>query len=337
LTNVAKDAVYCGNPTFAALDDVEQKAKEETTVALRKPATSRFKVDAKNLLYVMNRNSSSFKQNARIAISKGAAWDKNGMPSLTIDDVYVTSIKEFAKTDKAPKMKNTQLLESLFYGNDTLITGAIENAGGDPIYSVNNRLPHNCMLGFVRAVGRGSYYNSYSIKITSDANPASFGTYKFQVFELQDGADVLCESYNISFDPSALDADGESMYWVDVINKYSSRIVVEANDNSIDLFTTQIQAVYQNDPTIAEIAEAETYEGSTIKDGKTITANVPLVGLFPGVVPEFITDELHESFDKVINADMGVFFDQFKEDLDAVAAESTFHTMSSVLRHLLTV
>ena len=315
LTNVEEDVKYCGNSIYS-------DGEEETTVALRKPTTSRFKVDAKNLLYVMNRNASDFATKARIAIAKGCAWDKNGQPALTVDDVYVTSIKEYAKTDKAPKMKNTQLLESLFFANDTLITGAIENANGDPIYSTNDRLPHNCMLGYVRAVGRGSYYNSYSIKITSDANPASFGTYKFQIFELQDGADVLCESYNISFDPTALDSDGESMYWVDVINKYSSRIVVEANENSVDLFTTQIQAFYQNDPTIAEIADNETYEGSTLVDGKTVTANVALVGDFPGSIPEFITDEMSKNYDKIINADMSVFLKEMKAYLEEKAEES---------------
>ena len=315
LTNDETKAQFCGYKNYALKDDATQELKTEDEVALKKPATKRFVVDGENMLYVMDRGTKNFEANAEEAIARGAAWDKNGMPSLTTKDVWVTSIDTFAKTAKSPKMKNTQLLESLFFGNDTLILGAIKNAEGDPIYSENKRLAHNCMLGYVRAVGRGSYYNIYSIKITSDANPASFGTYKFQVFELQDGADVLCESYNVSFDPTALDADGESMYWVDVINKYSSRIVVEANENSVDLFTTQIQKFYQNDPTIAETAENETFEVSVIIDGQTKFFNVPLVGKFPSLVPEFISDELDERYDHVINADMNAFFDEMKAEL----------------------
>lgn len=317
LTNNSLEAVYCGSPSYAAKADGE--LKKQNAVALRKPLTTRFKVEGTNFLYVMDRKAKDFEVKATRAIKMCAAWDASGYPALSTDQVYVTSIKEYAVMAKTPKMSTTQLLESLFHGNDTITLAAIENINGNPIYNNNNRTASSCIAGYVRAVGRGNYYNSYSIKIVSDANPSSFGTYKFQIFELQDGADVLCESYNVSFDPTALDSDGESMYWVDVINKFSERVVIEANDNAVDLFQQEIKNFYLNDPTIADVAEGLTYTYTEVVDGKNMSWEIPLTGNFPTVVPEFITDETSEDFDKIINADLDVIKQQMVDDMKAFA------------------
>ena len=217
-----------------------------------------------------------------LAHLNNAVFDKNGNLRDTEDPeiAVLTTIEEYAKTKKAPKMSSTQMLDSMFYGNDTLIKASVDTEvykGKDNQYA-----PHNCVIAYVRAIGRGDYYNKYSIKITSDANPQNFGTYKFQIYELQDGIDVLCESYNVSFDPEALDGDGESMYFADVINKFSTRVVVEANNEAVAVCKEEMRTFYKNDPTIVNITE-DYIEG----DG------------FPQV-PYLDTDELSSTYGKVV-------------------------------------
>ena len=206
----------------------------------------------------------AFKLDGTLATNADATGEDK--PVITTDEYY-------AKKSKAPKMSNTQLLDSLFYGNDPLIQNAValacdEKGQASDLYTGKD--PHKCVLAYVRAIGRGDYYNSMAIKVTSDANPATFGIYKFQIFELQDGADTLCESYNVSFDPEALDNDGETCYFADVINKYSSRIRVEANADALPIIASKLNEFYLNDPTIKEITEDYTDEkyapdGSIIK------------------------------------------------------------------------
>ena len=322
ITRNYEEAVYCGKLTYAKAG-ANGKPVEQKTVPLRAPQTSKFVVDSESYLYTFDRkvkkdlSQAQINKNAMDAIVKFAAWDENGYPATKIEDVYVTSIEDYAVKSVAPKMSSTQKMDSIFYGYDTLITAAIKNIDGDAIYSTDKRLPHNCVLGSVRAVGRGDYYNDYAIKITSDANPKNFGVYKFQIFEHQDGEEVLAESFNVSFDPSALDGDGESQYFVDVINKFSTRVIVEANENAVDLFSKCIKDFYQNDPTIADIADTETFTASAEIDGKTVKTEVPLVGNFPAVVPTF-----DEESGKVINADFDVVVDEVKAILIAAAKES---------------
>lgn len=324
LTNDERAAKYCGNFEYAKKDD-DGNLIVEKEIALRRPETKKFVDDSTHMRFVMNRERGvvkvddvdlTFEQRAMIAMENLAAWDKNGFPALTPDDVYVTSIEAFATTSKTPKMTNTQKLDSLFYGMDTCILAAIKNQNEDAtIYSKDGRMPHESVLGYVRAVGRGSYYNDYSIKITSDANPQNFGTYKFQVFELQDAAEVLAESFNVSFDPTALDGDGESLYFVDVINKFSDRIVVEANENAVDLFRKSVKDFYQNDPTIAETAEDETFD--VVTDNGVVA--VPLVGNYPAVVPTFDSDETSETYEYILNADFDKAVQDVKDILKATA------------------
>ena len=320
LTNNPDAATYCGNFQYADLEDQPDPnnpsvtikvPKKETEIALRKPAVSKFVDKVGHLRFVMNRNANRFEENAMVAIQNLAAWDKNGYPALSVQDVYVTSMEEFAVKAKTPKMNNTQKLDNLFYTLDTVTLAAINAQEGDPIYSKNGRLPHDAILGYVRAVGRGSYYNDYAIKITSDANPQNFGTYKFQVFELQDGVEVIAESFNVSFDPTALDGEGESLYFVDVINKFSTRVVVEANESAVDLFRASIKEFYQNDPTIENTAEKETFEA----DGY----DIPLVGYYPSVVPTFVSDETADDYEYIRYANFDTAVAEVKAMLESTA------------------
>lgn len=243
------------------------------------------------------------KENIQDAIANFAAFDEEGYPiySYPTDEKkqkglpvpVLTTIEEFAKIGYAPKMSNTQLLDSLFYGNDTLTVAAIDNCGSQEIYTATNVNPHDCVLAYVRAIGRGKYYDRLSIKITSDANPASFGTYKFQLFELQDGAEALCESYNVSFDPTALDSDGETMYFADVINKFSSRIRVEANESALQIMKKELHGFYDNDPTIKEITEDYVRGGDDDPEYSD-----KLIGFAP--IPYYDTDQYSETYGKVV-------------------------------------
>lgn len=321
LTNNKSDAQYCGNFNYAELD-TDGNPKTETQIALRKPETYKFVDTTESMRFVMDRNSKTFEADAMTAMQNFAAWDKNGYPALSVNDVYITSIEKFATTSKTPKMTSTQKLDNLFYTLDTCTLAAIRAQEGAPIYSKNNRLPHESILGYVRAVGRGSYYNDYAIKITSDANPRNFGIYKFQIFELQDGNEVLAESFNVSFDPTALDGDGDSIYFVDVINKFSTRIVVEANENAVDLFKESIKDFYQNDPTIADIAENETFTADGVE--------VPLVGNYPSFIPQFVSDETADDYEYIRNPDFDeavaftkqILIDSAETEAEKIAAEN---------------
>lgn len=261
--------LYVTNPYFAQMQDGEPVVAENTV--LKMPS-----VDKTENVFVLDPDM------IHLAHLNNAVFDKNGNLRDTEDPeiAVLTTIEEYAKTKKAPKMSSTQMLDSMFYGNDTLIKASVDT---EVYKGANNQYaPHNCVIAYVRAIGRGDYYNKYSIKITSDANPQNFGTYKFQIYELQDGIDVLCESYNVSFDPEALDGDGESMYFADVINRFSTRVVVEANNEAVAVCKEEMMSFYKNDPTIVNITE-----DYIVGDG------------FPQV-PYLDTDELSSTYGKVV-------------------------------------
>jgi len=74
-------------------------------------------------------------------------------------------------------------------------------------------------------IGRGDYYNNLSVKFTKVSNPVQNDVYQMDIYSLQeDGSNIIVESFNISFDPNAMGADGESIYLPYVLEKYSSYI-----------------------------------------------------------------------------------------------------------------
>lgn len=96
-------------------------------------------------------------------------------------------------------------------------------------------------------VGRGDAYDDYAITISRnanrflnssvdgvEANPTE-AVYVVDIWMTQsDGQDVIVESYDVSFDPEAIDDVGDSLYIVDVINRFSSNIRVMINDTSLN-------------------------------------------------------------------------------------------------------
>ena len=77
-----------------------------------------------------------------------------------------------------------------------------------------------CML---YPIGRGEYYNAISIRLTEHSNPMVSGVYVLDVYEKQsDGDDVIIESFEVSFDPKAVDRSGDSIFINYILETYSS-------------------------------------------------------------------------------------------------------------------
>jgi len=72
-------------------------------------------------------------------------------------------------------------------------------------------------------IGRGDYYNGIAIRLTRHANPMVEGVYILDIYEKQDdGDEVIIESFNVSFEPTAKDVSGDSIFIIDILEKYSS-------------------------------------------------------------------------------------------------------------------
>lgn len=77
-------------------------------------------------------------------------------------------------------------------------------------------------------VGRGEYYNNIGIKITAHANPMLNGIYILDIYEIQsDGSELIVESFEVSFDPTAMDQSGDSIWIGYVLEQYSSILRME--------------------------------------------------------------------------------------------------------------
>lgn len=122
-------------------------------------------------------------------------------------------------------------------------------------------------LGFLIPIGRGQYYNKLGIRITEIANPMISDVYILDVYEKQsDGDDQIIESFEVSFDPRAMDDAGSSIYIGEVLALYSGvlkwkmqlsnddytegyQILAKIYDKDIGLVTADIN------PGTAEIAD----------------------------------------------------------------------------------
>jgi len=72
-------------------------------------------------------------------------------------------------------------------------------------------------------IGRGEYYNGISLRLTPHSNPTLNGVYVLDIYEKQsDNQDVIIESFEISFDPNALDLAGDSLWVEYVLQTYST-------------------------------------------------------------------------------------------------------------------
>lgn len=80
-------------------------------------------------------------------------------------------------------------------------------------------------------VGRGSWYNDISIKVTPALEYEN--TYILDVYQAIDNVNVpaLIESFTVSFDREAKDLSGESMFIEHVLERYSEYVRVAVSDN----------------------------------------------------------------------------------------------------------
>jgi hypothetical protein len=131
---------------------------------------------------------------------------------------------------------------------------------GDGPYSTNGTAFTNGILMYFRTNGRGASYNDFSIRLQKSADSQKWGIYVLNIYEIQsDGSNVITESYNVSFDPTAVDSTGESIFIEDVVNKFSTNIIVSVNRTALNqLFIddgsgeSPMMKFYKNDPTIPD-------------------------------------------------------------------------------------
>ena len=124
-------------------------------------------------------------------------------------------------------------------------------------------------LCFLRPIGRGDWYNSIAVRLTEHSNPTLFGVYVLDIYEKQsDGEDVIIESFDISFDPYAVDSAGDSIFIVNILETYSSVLrcdMVLANGEYTDGYKL-LGKVY--DKEIGTVTVDLTAGAATISDNK---------------------------------------------------------------------
>ena len=112
-------------------------------------------------------------------------------------------------------------------------------------------------------IGRGDYYNGISVKLTQQSNPMYYGVYILDIYERQsDETDQIIESFEISFDPTAVDLAGASIYINEILENYSSVLRAEQGTAGYNLCTR----VY--DKNQGDIDVIETAGSATISDNK---------------------------------------------------------------------
>lgn len=117
-----------------------------------------------------------------------------------------------------------------------------------------------CML---YPIGRGEYYNSLGVRFTGHTNPLLSGVYVMDIYERQsDGDDVIIESFDVSFDPTATDNAAASIYIEDVLETYSSVLRAEVGTEGYNV----VSRIYDKD--IGTVSANITAGSATITDDK---------------------------------------------------------------------
>jgi hypothetical protein len=104
-----------------------------------------------------------------------------------------------------------------------------------------------CML---YPIGRGEYYNQISIRLTEYSNPMVNGVYVLDIYEKQsDGDDVIIESFQVSFDPTAVDLSGDSIFISYILATYSSvlRCEMMVSDETYTSGYNLVSRIYDKD------------------------------------------------------------------------------------------
>lgn len=118
-------------------------------------------------------------------------------------------------------------------------------------------------------IGRGEYYNALGVRITEHANPMYNGIYVLDIYEKQsDGTDVIIESFEVSFDPTAVDTAGDSIWITYVLETYSSvlRALMELSSGAYTEGYNLVGKIYDKD--IGTVSAVETAGSASITDNK---------------------------------------------------------------------
>lgn len=105
---------------------------------------------------------------------------------------------------------------------------------------------------FLYPIGRGQWYNKIGVRLTEVSNPTLWDQYILDIYERQsDGQDAIIESFEVSFEKTAKDSAGDSIWIVDILNTYSAILraemyISEATDRLSAGFDENIK-VYDKD------------------------------------------------------------------------------------------
>jgi len=81
---------------------------------------------------------------------------------------------------------------------------------------------------FLYPIGRGQWYNKIGVRLTEVSNQTLWDQYILDIYERQsDGQDAIIESFEVSFEKTAKDSAGDSIWIVDILNTYSSVLKAE--------------------------------------------------------------------------------------------------------------
>ena len=125
-------------------------------------------------------------------------------------------------------------------------------------------------------IGRGDSYNDFGFSLAQSSNTNLWistakpwqKVYTFNIYETQsDGDDVIIESFTVSFDDTATDSSGESMYIKDVVNKFSKNIRIEINTDTLNEWKKSSSA----DIDVGTDTDIHLYYGS---EGALITVDI---------------------------------------------------------------
>jgi hypothetical protein len=124
---------------------------------------------------------------------------------------------------------------------------------------------------FLYPIGRGEYYNKLGVRLTEFANPTVNDVYILDIYERQsDGDDVIVESFQISFDPTAKDTAGDTLFIVDILSTYSNLLRAEMELASGEYTSGYYKAVKNYDKEIGDVTVNLVSSSAIIRDTKQV-------------------------------------------------------------------